>query len=285
MHVQQALAMVSQCPELMEVLKIQLEVTGGQEPTEAPPQLDPVVKAAIKPVDRREGSIPAPIPSEREYSSYASIALGLSSQEVYSRLSRYLQSVAKLDLIPVESNGNCMFSSVRRAVDCPLEYQTIHLKRQLVMMMANHLDFLFPILKASIATTYGFPRMPEEEFQQKYNEGTLTQQEADDHHTPGPFSYMSYMKSLLEEGFWGDELCLALISMMWQISITVLRAEDFHQIKFRHSEKLKDTDLVLVHCQGRHYIPASKFLFPIIIIIHSAPWEWLCVPLGQVFKQ
>ena len=165
MHVQQALALVSQCSELTEVLKIQLEVTEGQEPAGAPPQIDPVVQAAIKSVDRREGSIPAPIPSEREYSSDVSIALGLSSQESYSRLSRYLQSVAKLDLILVKANGNCIFSSVHRAVDCPLEFQTIHLKRQLVMMMANHRDFLFPILKASIATTYSFPQMSQEEYQ------------------------------------------------------------------------------------------------------------------------
>ena len=69
------------------------------------------------------------------------------------------------------------------------------------------------------------------------------------------------MKALLEDGFWGDALCLALISMMWQISITILQEEDFHQIKFRHSERLKNADLVLVHCQGCHYIPASKFDF------------------------
>ena len=153
-------------------------------------------------------------------------------------------------MIPVEANGNCLFSSVCQVVDCPFEYQTIHLKCQLVMMLTNHHNFLFPIFKASIAATYGFPRMPEEEYLQKYNDGTLTQEEADDHNTPGPFSYLGYMKALLTNGFWGDELCLALISMMWQISITVLKGETFHQIKFRHSELLKNPDLVLVHCQG-----------------------------------
>ena len=187
MHVQQVLSMISQHPELTEVLKIQLHVTEGQEPVGEPRQIDPVVQAAIKPVDKREGSIPVPIPSKRNYSSHASLVLGLNSQEPYSRLSRYLQSIAKLDLIPVEANGNCLFSSVWRAVDCPLEYQTIHLKCQLVMMMANHHNFLFPIFKASIATTYGFPRMPEEDYLQKYNDGTLTQDEAGDHNTPGPF--------------------------------------------------------------------------------------------------
>ena len=221
------------------------------------------MQATIKPIDRREGSIPALIPSKREYSSHASLALGLNSQKAYSRLSHYLHSVAKLDLIPVEANGNCLLSTVCHVVDCPLEYQTIHLKQQLIMMMANHHAFLFPILKASIATTYGFPRMSEDDYQKKYEDGTLTQNEADDHNTPGPFSYLGYMQALLKDGFWGDELCLSLISMMWQILITAVKGETFHQIKFRHSELLKNTDLVLVHCQGRHYIPASKSLFSI----------------------
>ena len=254
------MALVYQCPELSEVLMLQLQVTEGQEPAGEPQQLDPVIQAAIKPTDKREGTIPVPIPSERGYSSHASLALGLSNQEAYSRLSHYLQSVAQLDLIPVEANGNYLFSSVRHAVDCPLEYQTIHLKRQLIMMMANHHTFLYLILKASITTTYGFPRMSDEEYQKKYKDGTLTQMEADDHNTPGTFSYLGYMQALLEDGFWGDKLCLALISTMWQISITVVKAETFHQIKFRHSESLKKTDLVLVRCQGRHYVPASKFL-------------------------
>ena len=205
-----------------------LQVTDQEDLAGEPSEPDPIMKAAIKPVDRREGTIRAPIPSERDYSTHASLALGLANQESYSRLSRYLQSVAKLDMIPMEANGNCLFSSIRRAVDCPLEYQTIHLKRQLVMMMANNHVFLFPLLKANL-TTYGFPRMPQKEYQQKYDAGTLTH-EVNDHNIPGPFSYFGYMKALLEEGFWGDELCLALVSMMWQVGITVAKEETFHQI-------------------------------------------------------
>ena len=250
MLVQQAFAITSQNPELLEVLQMPLKVTEDQDPTGEPPEPNPVMKAAIKPVDKREGTIPAPIPSEREYSSHVSLALGLANQEVYSRLLRYLQSEAKLDMIPEEVNENCLFSNIRRAVDCPLEYQTIHLKRQLTMMMVNHHAFLFPLLKAILTTTYGLPHMPKEEYQQKYEEGTLTQDEVDDHNTPGPFSYLGYMKALLVEGFWGDELCLALISMVWQVGITVVKGETFHQIKFCHSNLLKDADLALIHCQG-----------------------------------
>ena len=250
LHIQQAFTIISQNPELIEVLQMPLQVTGDQEPVEEPAQPNPVMKAAIKPVDKSKGTIPAPIPSKREYSTHASLALGLANEESYSRLSRYLQSVARLDMIPVEANGNCLFSSIRKAVDCPLEYQTIHLKRQLVRVMANHHVFLFPLIKATITSTDGFPCMPEHEYQLKYDKGTLTQVEADDHNTPGPFSYLSCMKALLKEGFWGDEPCLALLSMMWQVGITVVKGETFHQIKFHPSNQLKDADLVFVHCQG-----------------------------------
>ena len=157
LHVQQAFAFIRQHQEFMEVLKIQLHVTEDQDPQGAPLTIDPVVQVAIKPVNKREGIITAPIPSKRGYSSHASLALGLDTQEAYSRLSRYLQSVAGLNMIPVEANGNCLFSSICHAVDCPFEYQMVHLQCQLVMMMENHYNVLFPILKASITTNYGFP--------------------------------------------------------------------------------------------------------------------------------
>ena len=90
MHVQQAMALVYQHPESSEVLKLQLQITEGQEPAGEPQQLDPVVQATIKLTDKREGTIPVPIPNERGYSSHASLALGLNNQEAYARLSCYL---------------------------------------------------------------------------------------------------------------------------------------------------------------------------------------------------
>ena len=79
MHVQQAMALVYQRPELSEVLTLQLQVTEGQEPAGEPQQLDSVVQAATMPSDNREGTTPVPIPSERGYSSHASLALGLNN--------------------------------------------------------------------------------------------------------------------------------------------------------------------------------------------------------------
>ena len=100
-----------------------------------------------------------------------------------------------------------MFSGVRRAIDVPLEYQNVHLSRQIVMVLANNCNFFMPLLRNSLMATYGHPR--------RYEVGQLSQQQIDDQYCPGPFSFYGYLKALLTDGFWGDEIVLTIISMMF----------------------------------------------------------------------
>ena len=72
-------------------------------------------------------------------------------------------------------------------------------------MLANHKEFFFNLLKEHIRGTYGFPRQNEEEYQQRYRDGVLTDQEVHDHNCPGPFSFHSYLMALLSPNMWGDE--------------------------------------------------------------------------------
>ena len=58
---------------------------------------------------------------------------------------------------------------------------------------------------------------------------------------------------------WGDEQVLCLCSMLWQIGLTVVSAEKFKQIKFRHKSTLERADGVLVMYLGQHYVPARKY--------------------------
>ena len=69
-----------------------------------------------------------------------------------------------------------MFSFLRRIISVPFEYRNIHLRRQLVVMIANHKEFFFNLLKEHIKGTYGFPRQDEEEYQQRYRDDVLTDQ-------------------------------------------------------------------------------------------------------------
>ena len=71
-------------------------------------------------------------------------------------------------------------------------------------------------------------------------------------------SVLPYLHTLLNPGFWGDEICLVGISMMWQVGITVLDADTLHTIRIRHNNILHRADMVLVHCQQQHYIPAVR---------------------------
>ena len=83
-------------------------------------------------------------------------------------------------------------------------------------------------------------------------------QEVHDHNCPGPFSFHSYLVTLLDPNMWGDEEVLCLCSIMWQISLSMVLAEEFTQIRFRHKAALARADAVLVMCLGQHYIPAHK---------------------------
>ena len=216
--------------------------------------------AIIKSKDRHvEGEVPPHFLEQASYSSHASTSLCLENQEQYTRLAHYMYSRGRYDCVPVAPDGSCLFSSLRRVISAPFEYRNIHLRRQLVVTLANHKEFFFNLLKEHIRGTYGFPRLSDEEYQQKYDDGLLTDQEVQDHNCPGPFSFHSYLSALLNPEMWGDEQVLCLCSMMWQIGLTVVSAETFTQIRFRHRSSLERADGVLVMCQGQHYVPACKY--------------------------
>ena len=164
MHVDQAFKLVRGVEACQEVYSVTLLPSDGDEPQAMPHQLDPTMVAAVAHPDFVEGTVPDEIPSEREYSTHASLALGVPSQEAYTRLTRYLHSHRQFDTIPVKALGNCLFSTIRRAIDVPLEYQNVHLRRQLVMLLANHHEFFLPLLKPSLMAIYGHVRMDQDSY-------------------------------------------------------------------------------------------------------------------------
>ena len=267
LHVQQALALVAAEEAYSEILRLEdgprvedrVEGSDGTEVIQAA-GFSPVLRSSIiRPEEQHiEGEVPPHFPEQASYSSHASTSLCLENQEQYTRLAHYMYTQGRHDCVPVAPDGSCMFSSLRRIISALFEYRNIHLRRQLVITLANHKEFFFNLLKEHIRGTYGFPRLSDEEYQRRYNEGLLTDQEVQDHNCPGPFSFHSYLSALLDPEMWGDEQVLCLCSMMWQIGLTVVSAENFTQIRFRHRSSLERADGVLVLCQGQHYVPACK---------------------------
>ena len=65
--------------------------------------------------------------------------------------------------------------------------------------------------------------------------------------------------------------------MMWQVGVTILKAETLHNIKFRHQQRISNSDILLVHCSGQHYVAVGEpFLFPI------NPVKYICLALQSV---
>ena len=258
-HMDQALLLIANDERFTQLLVLDLLPTDeGDEPMAAAAPIDPIIEDAIESVSQVEGELPPDLPEQRNYSTTASLSLGLDNQEAYTKLSTYLHQTASLDAVPVGLDGACLFSSIRRIFDVPNEYTSMHLRGQLIITLCNHKDFFYPIMVESIKGTCGFPRMPEEEYGDLYNRDLLTDQQVQDHNCPGPFSFLGYLRALLEPNFWGDELCLCLLSMAFQIGITVVNAEGFTHIRFRHKQTIPNSDVILCHCKGQHYVPACK---------------------------
>ena len=136
-----------------EVLQLELVPKGGDDEQQplvlqvATP--NPVLDAAIMKTKGQhiEGDTPPHFPEQTSYSSHTSSSLCLDNQEQYSRITHYMNSRGGYDCVPVAPGGSCMFPSLRRIISAPFEYRNIHLRRQLIIMMANHKEFFFNLLK------------------------------------------------------------------------------------------------------------------------------------------
>ena len=51
---------------------------------------------------------------------------------------------------------------------------------------------------------------------------------------------------------------LRILSMLFQVRISVLNSETFIPIKIRHINKALKADVILVHVDRHHYIPMGK---------------------------
>ena len=201
-HLDQAYQLLASDESFTKLLTLDLLPSDqGQEPAVAAPDIDPVITEVIEVVPLVEGNIPPEYPEQREYSTTASLALCLDNQEEYTRLGRYLHERGQLDVVPGSMDGTCMFENFRKAVDAPLEYTSAHLRHQLIITIHNHKEFFYPLLMESIKDTYGFPRMDLDEYQWLYDEGLLTDVQVDDHNTPGPYSFLGYLRALQKPDF------------------------------------------------------------------------------------
>ena len=218
----------------------------SQPPPPAEPELSEqevadqsLLDKSVVPSENGEGPDPGTFEELRDLDIDANEIYGFSNMEDLKRIMLYLKQFCKLTPKAVQARGACMMASVRGCAAIPYEYTNSHLRRQIVMFVCSWVEYLHPTLHVHIKGNYGrHVRLTKSQYKKKDRDGTLTPEERRDFNEPGPFSLVTYLEAFLDKGFYWDEITLVLMSMMWQIRITVLQAETQIQTKIRHSNTL-----------------------------------------------
>ena len=185
---------------------------------------------------------------------------GFQTMEGIIRLIDYGSSNGGFVPLPTQQRGACLFHTFRRSITCPREFTNSHLRRMLVSFICNRADELYPMLECSISGNCGHIQLSPEEYRRKEASGQLTDLERQEYNEPGPFSITSYCEALLKSDFYGEELCLRLLSMLFKVRITVLDGDSLVGIRIQHQNAAFNADVILVHVSQCHYITMGKLL-------------------------
>ena len=167
-----AIESLSSVPAYNEVLKLERLTEEGAAVDQAGQQLLDLCKFEPSKI---EGKVPSKdYASLKKQSTYSNIAVGLENMQQYKRLEEYLRLNGGMEMYSVQMRGACMFASLRRCIDSPLEYSNTHLRRQIAVTVAENPEFFFPILSQHIKGNYGHIRISKATYDQKKRDGTIT---------------------------------------------------------------------------------------------------------------
>ena len=128
-----------------------------------------------------------------------------------------------LIIFKVEGNGNCLFSAIKKNLQVCHSgdagskdsdrylpyYPNRYFRRQVVNWMVENRQKVFVYMDSTLRAAYGIA------------DPTASH--------GGPFSYKKYLNKLLKREFWGDEIVLWAVSMMWGLKITVLNSKTLQE--------------------------------------------------------
>ena len=188
--------------------------------------------------------------------------MGCNTPDEFSSLLEYLQLNRGWFPFHVQRRGACQFATFHWGIDCPMEYTNTHLRRQLVMEMIRYKEFFLPHLTDAISGGYG-GKLSAEEYSRRDKKGLLTAAMRQAYMEPGPFSYLTYLEHILKRDSWGNEITLVVLSMVFQLCITVVTIPSLHRDPIRHVNTLEKSDIVLLCSGDNHYLSAGMYSYSV----------------------
>ena len=192
--------------------------------------------------------------------------MGCNTPDEFSSLLEYLQLNGGWFPFHVQKRGACQFAAFCWGIDCPMEYTNTHLWHQLVMEMIQYKEFFLPHLTDAISGGYG-GKLSANEYSRREREGLLTAVTRQAYEEPGPFSYLTYLEHILKCNSWGDKITLVVLSMVFQLCITVVTVPSLHGDSIRHVNTLEKSDIVLLRSSGNHYLSAGMYACSVLFVV------------------
>ena len=73
------------------------------------------------------------------------------------------------------------------------------------------------------------------------------------------FSFKDYLLHLLQSDTWGDELVLSVVSIMWNVKVSVIFPRTLKKYHIRHAvQDLTKVEVVVINTGGMHYSAVGK---------------------------
>ena len=183
--------------------------------------------------------------------------IGCYTADEFSSLLEYLQLNGGWFPFQVQQRGACQFAAFRCGIDCPMEFTNTHLRRQLVMDVVRHKEFFLPQLQGFISGNYR-AKLSKAEYECQEKEGLLRAETRRTFTEPSPFSFITYLEYLLKHDSWGDEITLVVLSMLFQLRITIVTVPTLQSEAIHHMNTLEKSGIILLRSSENNYLSAGR---------------------------
>ena len=147
----------------------------------------------------------------------------------------HTQGFVQFMSLQVAQDGNCLLHSIRRALNCPKEYTSPHLRRQILVFLCDHAEFYMnnQSFIEALRGTYGWDGQS--------------------------VSFIEYLEMMLSKESWADEVFLTVLSHMWAVTITIVYpSEGNREFRIRHDVPLDQVDFAILYTGQSHYSPIGE---------------------------
>ena len=125
------------------------------------------------------------------------------------------------------------------------------------MDVVQHKEFFLPQVKGFISGNYG-AKLLKVEYERCEKEGLLMVETRHTFTEPGPFLFITYLEYLLKRDSWGDEIMVVVLSMLFQLQISIVTIPTLHSEAICHTNTLEKSDVILLRSGKNHYLSAGR---------------------------